>query len=183
MDNLITQQDFNCIGQVAVHCDIPKLCIAIQEAQIFDLLPLLCADFYKDIVDNINNASHSDLWNGSSFIGCNSKTEIHFGLKRVLVYYAYSRYILLNSYNDTPNGLVQKQNEFSIPTPLKEIQAFSDKYRNMAKDAFDLTLKYLCKNKETFTKFDATKCHCSCESCNGGTTKKQFGIRTYIIEK
>jgi hypothetical protein len=185
MANLITQNDFNCIGQVAKHCDLTKLCIAIEESQNFDLMPLICPDFYNDLVTNIANPFYNNLWNGGQYIGCNGKTEIHFGLKKVLVYYSYSRYILINAYNDTANGLVQKQNEYSIPTPLKELQAFSDKYRNMGKDAFELTLKYLCKNKDIFTKFESTKCGCECDcnDCKGGETKKQFGIRTYIIEK
>jgi hypothetical protein len=183
--SIIEQSDFDCIGQVAKHCDLPKLCIAIQEAQTFDLLPLLCSDFYSDVLDNFETVGYKDLFCGSTFLGCGNKKQIHFGLKRVLVYYSYSRYILINAYNDTANGLVQKQNDWSVPTPLKEIQNISDRYRNMAKDCFEMTLKYLCKNKATFTKFESASCKCDCGSCEDcqQKTKKHYGIRTFVIKK
>lgn len=180
----IVQNDFACIGQIAKHCDLPKLCIAIEEAKMFDLMPLLCNEMYFDVDANWTATTYANLINGGQYVGCNNKQSFHFGLKKVLIYYAYSRYILINGFNDSPNGLVSKTNDFSIPTPLKELQTFSDKYRNMGFDAWQSVQKYLCKNKETFTKFDATNCDCECDctECKP-QTKKHFGIKIKTLSK
>ena len=53
INNIINQSDFDCIGQVAKHCDLQKLCVAINEAQDFDLSELFC-DFWNEILE-INN--------------------------------------------------------------------------------------------------------------------------------
>jgi hypothetical protein len=178
----IVQSDFNCIGQIAKHCDLPKLCIAIEEAKIFDLNGLLCDEMYLDINENWSVFLYENLINGGEFIGCNDKKSFHLGIKKVLIYYAYSRYILLNGFNDTANGMVQKTNEFSIPTPLKELQAFADKYRNMGFSAWRGVERYLCKNKYIFNKFSSENCKCECTECDPHTTKIT-GFKSQIISK
>lgn len=182
---IITQNDFSCIGDVAKHCNVPKLCTAINESENFDFLPLVCGEFYVDILANLANPLYVNLLNGGSFLGCNGKNDVHFGLKKVLVYYAYSRYIMINQYNDTANGLVQKTNEFSMPTPYKDLLAFSNKYRDMGNDAWQKTLKYLCKNKDTFSKFNSKNCSCDCTDCEtcDGKTQNQLGWKVNIIKK
>jgi hypothetical protein len=177
----ITQADFSFIGQIAKHCDLPKLNIAIEEAKIFDLMPLLCTNLYLDIDTKWLQPTYSLLVNGGQYVGCNEKKDFHLGIKKVLIYYAYSRYILINGFNDTANGMVQKTNEFSIPTPLKELQAYSDKYRNMGFDTWKGVKKYLCKNKDTFTEFDNSDCQCDC-GCDS-KTKKQYSMKARIVSK
>jgi len=39
---IINQPDFDCIGQVATHCDLSKLCIGINQAEKFDMTELFC---------------------------------------------------------------------------------------------------------------------------------------------
>lgn len=124
---LIEKSDFACVGDIATHCDLPKLCIAIGEAQEFDLSELFCdywitildiwneVDLYQEALieyeqcideggeeciepeEPENYALKLNLICGGSFESCNGKTRNHLGIKRILVYYAYSRYLLINS--------------------------------------------------------------------------------------
>lgn len=218
---IITQADFGCIGQVAMHCDNTKLCIAINEARDFDLAELFCG-FWEDIIgyftiiENYDNAyaeylielaaceanpecdtppvapvePHNydlirSLLCGGYFEGCGGKQRQHFGVKRMMVYYSYARYLLINGFSDTPGGVVRKTNEFSIPTPLKEIEAFADKYRTMGYESYKKTLAFLCVNKSSFENFDSRDCKgCGCggDTC-GGTKAKGYGIKSSIIRK
>lgn len=208
----IQQSDFDCVGMVAKHCDLPKLCIAITEASDFDMSEQLC-DFWpqalaiiqevKEYQDAViaceqnpdctvpptapdNYAAKLNLVCGGSYTGCNDKIRSHFGLVRAWVYYAYSRYVILNSFNDTPNGTVQKTNEFSIPTPLKEKQSFADKYRSMAFESIKKTLAYACTEKELFTELSVDQCgKCGCGSdCNSESSMtKGYGFRSSTIRK
>ena len=188
----IFPSDFNCIGDVAAHCDLQKLCIASDEAKNFDLIPLFCFDFINDVLKNwklestdLNYEKYQKLICGCSF-EINGKAHQNFGLKKVWVYYSYARYLLLNQYNDTANGTVQKQNEWSIPTPIKDITAFSNKYRDMGKEAYNSVLGYLCENKDLFPKFEDCNCKLSCGcmgSCLCGKKKKLTGFKYSTVKK
>lgn len=209
--NMVDKTDFNCIGQVAAHCDNEKLCIAIGEAQEFDLSELFCG-FWDTIVEIWEELEAYDaaviaceedpecttpptppenleekrsLICGGEFTGCNDRTRRHMGVKRILVYYAYSRYIVINGFSDTASGMVRKTNEFSIPTPLKEMQSFADKYRTMGYESCKKTLSFLCINKEIFTTFDSNVCEpCGCGGkCDNSTKAKGYGIRSSTITK
>jgi len=208
---MLVKLDYNCIGQVAQHCDNEKLCIAENEALQFDLSQLYCS-FWSDVLDiwneilayelalieceedpecdtppdqPIDYELKRNLILGGTYDNCKGKTIKHQGVKTVLIYYSYSRYLIINGYSDTASGLVQKTNDFSLPVDLKQLQMYADKYRNMGKIAFDGTLHFLCANKTTFDWFDAKECgYCGCGSDKcGGTKAKGYGFRSSNISK
>lgn len=199
---LLKNNDFDCVGMIAKHCDLSKVCIAENEALTFDLNNLFC-DYWEEIISIWNEVDKYLLTNdendkpdnyeqkhnliyGGQFLSCSNKKTRHLGIKRILVYYSYSRYLFINGFNDTPNGVVQKTNDFSIPKPLKEIKDFADKYRSMGYDSYKKTLEFMCHNREVFTGFNSkecSKCSCECSSCKGSTRNKGFGIKSSIIKR
>jgi hypothetical protein len=206
--------DYNCIGIVAQHCNIEKLCIAENEAEQFDVSQLYCSN-WMDILtiwNEINDyrialaeceaeeppcenpptepddyALKVTLIDGGVYEGCNGKEATQQGVKKVLTYYSYGRYTILNGFNDTSTGMVTKTNDFSVPKTLKELEGFADKYRNMGLISFENTIKFLCANKETFTWFNSVdckyKCGCDCNSNCGGTKARGYGMRSNNISK
>lgn len=191
--NYIGPAEFECVGLVARHCDLDKLCIAVEEAKIFDIVPLFCYDFVQNVLLNWDlSPEHPDyakyrlLVCGGEYVGSDGKVHHILGLKRVWVYYAYARYKLINQFNDTPNGDVSKTNEWSMPTPLREINDMSNKYRSMGKEAYESVLAYLCSHKADFPKFDDCNCLLSCGcsgSCSCGKTKKLTGFKFKTVKK
>lgn len=199
--NYIKNTDFACVGMVTASCDYKKLCIAIDDALIFDVEPLLCTSFVLDILSKwqeINNLPvGSDipeplkLWNslinGSEYANCNGKLQRQLGLKRLWVYFAYAGYVILNPFDDTPNGLKYKTNEFSMPVPIKDLNGLATSYKNKGIEAFKSIKDFLCLNKEFFTNFDACDCHLNCGcvgSCSCGSTKRVgTGFRMRNIKK
>lgn len=212
----VTQKDFKCVGLLAQHCNLEKLDIAIDEAKQFDIISLFCFDFVNDVLENwskalkkvdnpdydrtqpesisnpllIDNPSfdqnYFNLIFGGTYLDRHSKTQQNLGFLRIWVYYSYARYKLINQYNDTANGTVGKQGEFSFTTPLGEITAFSNKYRAMGKEAYQSLLGYLCLNKVLFPKFDDCNCKntCGCSgSCSCGKTKKITGVKFSTIKR
>lgn len=195
----LQQSQYNCIGIVAKHCDSSKLCIAEDEASRFDLSELFC-DFWIDILDIIKEvedygkypkpplpehyAEKKELLEGGTYLDCKGKNRPFEGVYSIMAYYSYSRYIILNGFSDTPNGLVQKTNEFSIPKSLKELESFADKYRNMGRISFDRTVKYICSKKDIFDFSDCPKTECGCDSCGcGGTKAKGYGFKSSNVNK
>lgn len=208
---MLQQADYNCIGIVAKHCDNTKLCVAENEALKFDLSELFCGEWtdvlaiWEEVNEylaavavceategcNPNLIPVPDDYEfkrklvfGGDYIGCNGKTRPFGGLIQLLVYYSYARYIIINGFNDTPTGIVQKTNEFSLPIPYKELTNFADKYRTMGYATFEQISGYLCANNTAvFTWWTAcTKCGCGSEQC-GGTKAKGYGFRSSIITK
>jgi len=209
--NRLIKEDYSCIGVIANHCDNTKLCVAENQADEFDLSELYC-DFWIDInaiwdeidayqlavieceenpdcttppTEPINYDLKRKLIFGGDYNICNGKTRKQGGVKKVLTYYSYARYVILNNINDTPTGLVQKINDFSIPTDLKVIKDNSDMYRNFGFKTYSDTIGFLCANKSVFTDFQSDKCKgcgCGSDEC-GGTKAKGFGIRTSNIDK
>ena len=199
----LQQNQYNCIGIVAKHCDQSKLCVAENEASIYDLAELFC-DFWFEIeeieaeikaYDNaqenkpekpINYEEKKALLEGGFYKNCSGKKIPFEGVYSILARYSYSRYIILNGFSDTPTGVVQKTNDFSIPKSLKELEQFAEKYRNMAKISFERCLKYICQNIEIFKYSNCpdTSCDCGCDSSDCGKTKaKGFGFKIRNVSK
>lgn len=204
-DDLIKQQDFKGIGLLTAHCNLNKLNTAINFARTFKLDQLLCYGFTQDVIDKwreinviqpdpvsgtkiipLELEKYVSLINGSDFLDSRENTKRQAGIKTLWIYYAYAEYVRINHFDDTPNGLVGKSNEFSIPTPTGDINNFSYKYDNMAKQIFTDIKEYLCINKDIFTKFDACDCDLSCGcsgSCSCGKIKKVTGFRYSQVKK
>lgn len=185
MSIVITQDDFNVIGQVAKHCNLDKLNIAINESIKFDIKPLVC-DLFKDITDNWSE--ESGIWHdiiiSKDFTGCGGVNKSHYGLKEVLVRYSYARYIILNGLDDTPNGGVTKSNNWSIPKPYSDLKNVSDRYRSMAYEQWKEVEEYICLNKYVYNAnfLDCKSCGCN-GKCGSKTKSKGYGIKGTNISK
>lgn len=198
--NLLPQQ-YNCIGILAKHCDLSKLCVAENEASSFDLAELFC-DFWVEIeqinaeiiaYDNAeepkptppeNYTEKKALLDGGNYTDCGGKLRPFEGIYKIMAYYSYARYVMLNGFNDTATGLVQKTNEFSIPIDEKALNNFADKYRNMGLISFERTQRYICQNVSVFdyTHCPKDKCGCGSNKC-GGTKAKGYGFKSSNVNK
>lgn len=198
----LTQEDFACIGDVARHCDKDKLCIAVGESEIADMEKLYCDvwDEIRVIIDEViayqnavaeceldpecdvfpdepkNYGEKLNLVCGGSFTGCSGKPYKHSGVIKVWIYYAYSRYIFINGYSDTANGLVTKTSDYTNLITFKEREAFADKYRDIGFDLYKRTLQFLKQSSLVNYKV------CGCNHCNG-TLSKGWGIKGKTISK
>ncbi|PIF44291.1 hypothetical protein CLU96_1232 [Chryseobacterium sp. 52] len=191
--SIIQASDFDCVGQVAHHCNLPKLCIAINEALEFDIIPLFCYEFVDDIINNWyiepgtpDFDKYQKVICGGSYPGCNGKLMRNIGFKKTWIYYAYSRYVLINSFNDTANGTARKNDDHTFYTEFKDLKSLSDKYRNMGHEAYASVHDFLCSNKSSYLKFDDCNCNksCGCQgSCKCGKTKKMSGIKLSVLSK
>src|SRR5690606_15615393 len=161
----LNRNDFTGLGNVAKHCNLEKLDIAVNEAIQFDLKPLLC-DLFLEVEANWEDIDGIwfDLIYPLEFEGCNEKPKSHQGLKKVLTYYAYARYVLINNFDDTPNGGVNKTNEWSIPKPYADLKTVAERYRNMGYDLWKEVEMYICLNEDVYPDADF---ECSPCGCNG----------------
>lgn len=181
----LNRDDFYPIGLVAKHCNLEKLQIAINESILFDLKGLLCGLFFD--VDT-NWDSETELWTNIidplEFTGCNDKPKSHQGLKNVLIRYAYARYVILNNFDDTPNGGVTKSNDWSIPKPYSDLKQISDRYRSMGYEMWKEVEAYICLNEDLYENADYDCSICGCNgTCGTKTSSRGYGIKGSNVEK
>lgn len=87
----------------------------IKEAQYFDLRPILGDELYLAVKNEVENppfVNYEDLWNGSEYL-CGDITYINPGLKAVLVYQSYARFLTKADTNSTAYDMVRKENKYS----------------------------------------------------------------------
>lgn len=203
---LVDRLDFDCIGQVAKHCDWDQLCVYIREQQNLSLLPKLgqclynmiaCWKIYRDCVDSgdlgCDDCGYTpeqlttieNIFCGGMYTACDGTMKRHFGVKRMLIHYAYGAYIYGHGYQDTPVGVVQKANQDSLPAPLNELRNIDKKNRNSAEYYWEMTKDYLCTLKDVSPFGECIcdcGCSCSCKHCQG-KTKQNRGVNFKNISK
>ena len=93
----------------------------ITEAQNVDLRSQLGDTLWSVLFTEGQSQRIVRLLDGCEFeqCGCNT-TRLHFGLRRVLCYYAYARIVRSGTNVQTRFGMVAKTDEYSERTSLKE---------------------------------------------------------------
>ncbi|CAB4152549.1 hypothetical protein UFOVP606_15 [uncultured Caudovirales phage] len=127
---LITIEDIIAYKPMSINTDVTKkLNTFIQEAQEFDVASFLGDAFYmaleNDFIAQPSLTIYSDLFNGCSYV-YDGITYRHRGVKAMLVYYTYSRYIANSQSNQTAFGVVAKNNTDSTPVTDKTIARLAD---------------------------------------------------------
>lgn len=195
---LISQEDFECIGQVAKHCDWQKLCIYIREQQNLSLLPKIGPCLFDKLMaydlgfcisggydgENILKS----LWHGGRYTSCDGTPNVHFGLKRSLIHWSYGAYVYRNSFTDSPFGMVQKVSQDSIPVDGKVLASINQEQRSNAEFYYKMTMDYLCSVKDCEPLSDCKVCDCvkgcGCSHCDGnGRTLQRRGVKFSNISR
>jgi hypothetical protein len=145
---LITKTDFAAYRNLTVNMDDSKrLEPFILEAQRIDLSNMLGKRLYFDMIKYLSSynagiaaqtdqspyqASTDELWfqkllNGASYNYTwpdqSITTKIYAGLKPVLVYLSYARFVRNDNVRSTQSGFVKKTVDFSTQISDKEIQS------------------------------------------------------------
>lgn len=112
MQLLITRNDIARYRQVSKTPNDAKLNEMILDAQMLDLQPLIGERLYNKILTS--PTEYEALLEGGIYevdgIGYTS-----YGLKMVLAYFAYARYMMFSGFIDTPFSVVEKLNPDSMP--------------------------------------------------------------------
>ena len=114
MSRLISITDFTNNKYLSQNLDDRDIDPIIDEAQEFDLKPVLGRDLYLDFSTNVTLDKYQDLLNGKTYTPTGYTNPVQFqGVKEVLKYYVYARLIVLDGVKSTNSGFVMKQLENS----------------------------------------------------------------------
>lgn len=148
MANLITISDFADYRAISTNVnDVKRLDPYIAEAQEFDLKALLGQYLYDDFVKNITNTIYQSLLNGKEYTDTSGYNVIYKGIKPVLVYYAYSRFLANDNIKSTASGFViKRQDEYSEPISEKTMSRLIQQAESSALSYFEGVKKFLNDN-------------------------------------
>lgn len=115
MQPLITRNDIARYRQLSKTPHDAKLNEMILDAQMMDLQPLLGERLFNQII--ADRESHDALLNGGIYEH-EGISYTNYGLKMVLSYFAYARYVMFGSVTDTPFSVVEKLGTESRPAEI-----------------------------------------------------------------
>lgn len=116
---LLTVEDIKLFKGISSNLNEAKdLFPFIKEAQTFDLCTFMGRSFYLKLLEEFEGSpslpNYSDLFNGSIYDRGDEK-DFHEGLKAVLVYHSWARFLVNDGIQSTPSGFVIKQTQYSAP--------------------------------------------------------------------
>jgi hypothetical protein len=128
MPLLISFNDIKALKPISNNIDIPKkVDLAIQDAQEFDIRPLIGESFYLAIV--ANPSAYADLLNGVSYTISGDEYESP-GVKKCLALFAYARIKNDANDHDTAYGTMNKNNPYSTgvseATKVRQLKEIRD---------------------------------------------------------
>jgi hypothetical protein len=171
MVNLITATDIKTRKGLSNNINLDKeLNPHIQEAQEFDLRSWIGESFYLDILDKFQNsptdADFVKLFDGVEYTYNGDKYE-HQGIKGVLVYLAYARYVGSANAQSTPTGFVQKNNQYSDPISGSQITRMVKQNESGANTLQRRVEDFLNRNAANYPLWS---------TCKSGSRKKSIRI-------
>jgi hypothetical protein len=144
----------------------------IEEAQKFDLKPLVCEEFYFDLLKNKDDENFEVLIDGGEYV-FEGKDYAHDGLKGVLAYFAYARFQLESQTLSTSHGMVQKTNPYSTPVSLEDRRSTYYKKREEANSIMQDVVRFIERNIPDYPTWE---CSSNCGS------KKTASFSTRVIQ-
>jgi hypothetical protein len=157
--------------QVAIGYDLSEYNAFINEAQEFDLKPLVSEDFFFDLLANRSLPAWKKLIDGGNY-DFNGRTYHFQGLSTVLSYFSYARFVMSSSAVSTSHGMVVKTTPNSVPLDLEERKNFYYKKRTEANMLFQDCIKHIERNADLFPSFFDKSC----------TPKNTTGFSTRVIK-
>jgi hypothetical protein len=133
---------------------------SILEAQEFDLKKIMGESFYLDLMDDFEAVpsltKYGDLFNGVQYTYNGNKYE-HAGIRAVLAYHSYARYVPDAQTQSTASGFVKKTNQYSEHVSDKSITRKAQQARSGAQAHWDDVRRYLERKSTDYPLFKCGK--------------------------
>jgi len=121
-----------------------------KETEEFELRKLTGVALLQDLQKNPTKATNVTLLDGGTFIDCNGNQVDFKGLRYVLAYMVYSRYIGTIPYKDTATGFVQKNRQEANSIDEGTTKRLQKENRQLALEEWLLTKEFLNENNSDY---------------------------------
>ena len=125
------------------------------EVESLEIDQLLGSKLYQLI--SANPEIYADLLDGSTFEDCQGDNVTHKGLRYVIAYLNYAKWVGESYLNDTWTGITQKTRPDSERISSGDIKRIKQEMREIAFNAFTLVKNYIEQNPEFTDYWNVTK--------------------------
>lgn len=174
MELLINKAKVSAILQVAIGYNEDEFNVFIREAQDFDFKPLICEDFYYELIEKKDLPEWKLLVDGGDYVH-NGKTRSFRGLGDVLAYFTYARFYRKSNNVSTSHGFVNKTTPNSTPLDTAEKNNMYYKYKKDANLILEDFKVFMGRKSNDYSSWSS--CHQGC-----GGTRISTGFNTHVIK-
>lgn len=136
---IIESNDIMSVRPIAQNIDSDaRISPYINEAETLYIIPALGAKLYKEIDDD--KSKHKTLLDGGYY---DNDSRYFAGLTHAIAYLAYARFVLNQSVNVTPFGMMQKSSEFGTPASSATILAMSRESEKIGMEHLRQCVEYI----------------------------------------
>lgn len=146
MQLLITRNDIAKYRQLSKTPNNDKLNEMILDAQLLDIQPLIGESLYNKLI--ATPEACEELLNGGVY-EYDGISYTNYGLKMVLAYFTYARYMMFSSVTDTPYSVVEKLSSDSRPVEASTKKTIYSLNRDAAMQLWENVRRYLVRTKYT----------------------------------
>lgn len=125
-----------------------KYSLLAAEVESLEIDKLLGSAFYQDV--SANPVNYQGLLEGCEFTNPQKQTIKHKGLRYVIAYLNYAKYIGSSYIFDTFSGFRKKSTPDSEPISSGDIKRLQQENREIAFNAFSLIREYLNLNRKDY---------------------------------
>jgi len=159
MINLIIPSTLQLFEDIAVNIKPERINVFIQKAQELDLKPFLGYALYYDLLKHLETDGtlkedapqhYKDLLNGSEYLDEHGHIVLYQGLKPVLAYFTFARFIEADAVHYTATGPVTKRYDNADAVPAKDIAKLVQQQRSTANAYANETERFLVDHQEQF---------------------------------
>ena len=138
--------------QISVNVKSDEVNKYVLEAQKLDLMPFLGEKMYYDFITNyLTNTDYLKLYEGGTYTPDSDGILVAFtGIKEILCYYAYNRFMNGNNEQLTRTGFVEKSTPQSLAIDHANLLKKSASILATANQLKSTTLKYIERNLSLF---------------------------------
>lgn len=120
-----------------------------EEVQFVKLKDLMGADFYQDVISNPTGTWNKKLIDGGTYeVG--DVTYEYGGLKAVLSYLFFERYIMESDIQDTFSGMKKNDIDEAVHLGLNQKKGYAQEMNRVAIKHWEDALKFVCENSSEF---------------------------------
>lgn len=119
------------------------------EVQLIKLKELMGADFYQDVLANSTDTWNAKLLDGATY-DINDVSYTFAGLKYVLAFLFYERYIMEIDAQDTYVGFMRNENPNAVHVGFAQKKNMAQEMRRVANDHWKDCYLFVCENSVEF---------------------------------
>ena len=127
-----------------------------EEVEEKELRTLLGVALLQDVQDNPTEARNVTLLDGGTFEDCDNNTVKFKGLRYILAYFNYSKYVGESFVSDSFTGMVKKTRTEATPLTSGDIKRLQLDAREIALQEWELVKCFLDENESDYPLWECT---------------------------